>query len=169
MASFDQVAASFWGMGGDHLLHDPLTDELVAEAERVLGVTLPTDLLGLLRIRNGGAVADAWNAHPLGADKYVPFSHMVGIGVDPDVASMLNTPYLVQEEGLLPSSTVAIDGDGHYWVALDYRECGPAGEPAVVRFHSDGACDERLAPDFRTFIEGLRPLAELAESGRSVS
>ena len=168
MTSFDQVAASFWGTGGNDLLHDPLTDELVAEAEQLLGVALPTDLLDLLRIRNGGVVADAWNAHPLGADKYVPFGHMVGIGLDPVVASMLNSPYLIHEEGLLPSSTVVIDGDGHYWVTLDYRECGPAGEPAVVRLHSDGACDDRLAPDFRTFVEGLRPLAELAGSGRSV-
>jgi hypothetical protein len=53
MTSFDQVAASFWGTGGDDLLHDPLTDELVAEAEQLLGVALPTDLLDLLRIRNG--------------------------------------------------------------------------------------------------------------------
>ena len=36
-------------------------------------VTLSTDLLSLLRVRNGGEVADARNAHPLVADKYVLF------------------------------------------------------------------------------------------------
>ncbi len=168
MTSFDQVAASFWGTGGEELLHDPLTDEMVAEAEQMLGVALPTDLLRLLRIRNGGAVADVRNAHPLGADKYVPFFNMIGIGHDPDMASLLSTPYLI-EEWRLPSSIVVIEGDGHYWVALDYREHGPTGEPAVVRLESDGARDARLAPDFRTFVTGLRPFAELVESGRSVA
>ncbi|MFI1996102.1 SMI1/KNR4 family protein [Actinoplanes sp. NPDC020271] len=166
MTVFDQVAAVFWGTGREDLLHDPLTDEMVAEAERLLGLALPTELLRLLRIRNGGAVADACRAYPLGTDKYVLFSHMVGIGLDPDVASMLNTPYLI-EERKLPSSIVLIEGDGHYWVALDYRECGPGGEPAVVRLQNDGACDERLAPDFRRFITGLRPFAKIAGPGRS--
>jgi hypothetical protein len=166
MTVFDEVAASFWGAGREDMRHEPLTDEVVVEAERVLGLTLPTDLLKLLRIRNGGAVADAYRACPLGTDKYVLFSSMVGIGLDPDVPSMLNTPYLIKE-WKLPSSIVLIEGDGHYWVALDYRECGPSGEPAVVRLQNDGACDEQLAPDFRRFVTGLRPFSEVAASGRS--
>ena len=169
MTSFDEVAAGFWGAPSEDFPDRPLTDELVAEAERVLEVILPADLLSLLRVRNGGAVAGAWNAHSLGADKYVLFDYLLGIALDPDMPSMLSTPYLIGE-CRLPSSIVLINGEeGHYWVALDYRECGPAGEPAVVRLENDGARDERLAPDFRTFITGLRPQAEFVESGRSAA
>jgi hypothetical protein len=84
------------------------------------------------------------------------------------MASLLSTPYLI-EEWRLPSSIVVIEGDGHYWVALDYRECGPTGEPAVIRLQIDDNVDARLAPDFRSFVTGLRPFEELAESGRSVT
>lgn len=41
-------------------------------------------------------------------------------------------------------------------VMLDYRKCGPRGEPAVV--HVDQEMDYRvtkLAPDFATFVRGL--------------
>ena len=41
-------------------------------------------------------------------------------------------------------------------LCLDYRECGPAGEPKVV--HVDEAFDYRItmvAQNFETFIKGL--------------
>ena len=89
MTSFDEVAARLWGGPSEDFPDRPLTDELVAEAERVLEVTLPADLLTLLRVRNGGVVAGAWNAHSLGADKYVLFDYLLGIALDPDMPSML--------------------------------------------------------------------------------
>ena len=42
-------------------------------------------------------------------------------------------------------------------IFLDYRECGPDGEPKVV--HVDQECNYKiteLAPDFETFIEMLK-------------
>lgn len=62
MASFDQVEASFWHTEVTHGALSPLTDDIIAAAEHSLGVTLPADLLRLLRIQNGGVVADAWDA-----------------------------------------------------------------------------------------------------------
>lgn len=43
---------SFWG--SNHYSHPPLTGEMVVEAERVLGVKLPSGLIALLKIQNGG-------------------------------------------------------------------------------------------------------------------
>ena len=84
MASFDQVVAGFWHPDIEHLRLPPLTDELVADAEAKLAVTLPPDLLRLLRIQNGGVVADAWDAFPAEANFYaedhVPFEYLLGIG-----------------------------------------------------------------------------------------
>ena len=47
---------------------------------------------------------------------------------------------------------------GHDLVMLDYRACGPQGEPAVV--HIDQEDDYRitpLAPTFEAFVRGLQP------------
>lgn len=45
---------------------------------------------------------------------------------------------------------------GHDMVCLDYRACGPQGEPSVV--HVDQECDYKItfvAPTFEAFIRGL--------------
>lgn len=45
---------------------------------------------------------------------------------------------------------------GHDMLCLDYRACGPSGEPTVV--HVDQACDYKItfvAPNFEAFIRGL--------------
>ncbi|MFB9903576.1 SMI1/KNR4 family protein [Allokutzneria oryzae] len=157
MARFDDVKASFWS---DSTESPPVTDEQVGEAERLLGVRLPASLVELLRVRNGGYVADAWNAFPTtkrtswSAD-HVPFEQLAGACEPEHWPSLANTPYLI-EEWELPQGLVLLSGDGHYWVALDYRACGPAGEPSVTWFECEADLDELpLAKDFRTFVEGL--------------
>src|SRR5690348_2126450 len=64
VASFEQVAASFWQPDSAYLRLAPLTDDLVVDAERHLDVTLPPDLLRLLRLQHGGVIADSWDACP---------------------------------------------------------------------------------------------------------
>ncbi|NJQ06102.1 SMI1/KNR4 family protein [Streptomyces lonarensis] len=180
---FEEISATFWDApdpgtdpatgpgadappeahGGDDARHPPLTDEGVAEAERTLGVTLPPELLTLLRLRNGGTVSTRRDAFPTErpnawADDHVPFDELLGIGDPEDGVSLVETPYLVQEWGL-PSPVVLLSGDGHTWIALDYRSCGPHGRPPVVLLAAaDGsgpAAVTPLAPDFRSFVEGL--------------
>lgn len=63
MAEFDEIKASFWS-DSTHGVQPPLTDEAVGEAERVLGVELPAELLDLLRIRNGGGVTSGRRTFP---------------------------------------------------------------------------------------------------------
>jgi hypothetical protein len=120
MASFDEVRDSFWSGSVYFGAQQPLTDEAVEEAESVLGVTLPSSLLELLRIRNGGIVADRWNAFPTSeptswTKDHVPFNELMGIGRAKNVPplSLLWTPYLVEEWGL-PSPIVLLSGDGRF-------------------------------------------------------
>jgi hypothetical protein len=161
VATFEQVAAGFWepGATGYHR-QPPLTQGMVEEAERVLGVRLPDELLRLLRVQNGGVVAEPWTAFAVEAGDHVPFGSVMGIGPTGDGMSMLDTPYLVQEWGI-PAPVVLLDGDGHTWVALDYRAGGPEAEPVVTWFDVDMERELRLAPDFRTFVEGLQPEEDL--------
>ncbi|MEV0271449.1 SMI1/KNR4 family protein [Hamadaea sp. NPDC050747] len=158
MVRFEQVKETFWSDStvGVRL---PLTDEMVVDAEGILGVRLPSALLELLLVQNGGCVADAWSSFPTTqptswSDSHVPFDTLVGIGTAEGTLSLLDTPYLVQEWGL-PSPLVLLTGDGHWWIALDYRGCGPDGEPSVTWFDTELDQEQHLAADFRTFVEGL--------------
>ncbi|MFF4330701.1 SMI1/KNR4 family protein [Streptomyces sp. NPDC048387] len=157
-ARFEEVKATFWGDGG-YSVQPPLTDEMVREAERLLGVTLPSALLDLLRVQNGGDVAADHDAFPTSrptswSEDHVPFDGLMGIGRCDGTTSLLDTPYLVEEWGL-PAPLVLLAGDGHCWIALDYRTCGRDGEPSVTWFETDLDTELVLAADFRSFVEGL--------------
>jgi hypothetical protein len=164
---FDEVRASFWNHD-DYRVQPPLTEEMIQDAERLLDVSLPASLLTLLRVRNGGGVADRWNVFPTRmptswSEDHVPFGDLMGIGRRERITSLLDTPYLV-EEWDLPAPIVLLSGDGHYWVALDYRNCGRQGEPSVTWFDADAESDLVLAPDFESFVEGLTSTDGLDES-----
>ncbi|MFI1469014.1 SMI1/KNR4 family protein [Streptomyces wuyuanensis] len=158
MAGFDEVKATFWGEGR-YGAQPPLTAAVVRDAERRLGVRLPVSLLEILRVQNGGVVAELWNAFPTGvptswSENHVPLDDMMGIGRHDGRLSLLDTAYLVEEWGL-PSPVVLLSGDGHCWIALDYRVCGNRGEPCVTWFDVDDGTELPLAADFRTFVERL--------------
>jgi hypothetical protein len=165
--SFDNIKASFWSDSTYGVL-PPLTDEAIREAEQLLDVRLPDALLELLRLQNGGGVADDRCAFPTiaptsWADDHVPFEDLMGIGRSASTTTLLTTPYLVGEWGL-PEPVVLLTGDGHYWIGLDYRECGRTGEPSVTWFDTDLETELALAPDFRRFVEGLLPAERFDES-----
>jgi hypothetical protein len=158
MARFEDVLSEFWDPAASPMTQPPLTTEAVALAEKVLGVTLPLSLLEVLRRQNGGLVAPQWRACPAEpnywADDHVPFDHLFGIGpVDADI-TLLTTPYLI-EEWDLPRPIVLISGEGHYWIALDYR--AGASEPSIAWLDNELGLELPLAVDFRAFVELLRP------------
>ncbi|WP_328623722.1 SMI1/KNR4 family protein [Streptomyces sp. NBC_00353] len=148
-----------WKPRSSYGVHQPLTDKEVRNAERLLGVTLPTSLLDLLRTQNGGESAADRNAFPTvkptswSAD-HIPFDHLMGIGDREHAVSLLDSPYLIEEWGL-PAPAVLLSGGGHYWIALDYRSSGRHGEPSVTWFDADRNEELALASDFRSFVEGL--------------
>ncbi|MFH8383877.1 SMI1/KNR4 family protein [Kitasatospora sp. NPDC018058] len=159
MARFEDLRRSLWDTGSDGTVQPALTDEALSQARRLLGVTLPAALLDLLRHRDGGEVADSRNVFPTvrptswSAD-HVPFDSVLGIGRRAGTMSLLDSPYLVGEWGL-PAEVVLVSGDGPCWIGLDYRVCGPHGEPSVTWFDADTGEELALAPDVRSFAEGL--------------
>ncbi|CUM36984.1 SMI1/KNR4 family protein [Streptomyces gardneri] len=176
MARFDVVKATFWGEGV-YGVQPPLTDAVVQDAENRLGVRLPASLLEILRVQNGGLVAELSNAFPTDvptswSENHVPLDDMMGIGRRNDRLSLLDSPYLVEEWGL-PSPVVLLSGDGHCWIALDYRACGESGEPSVTWFDLDTDTELPLATDFQTFVERLTAAASFdlddADGSRSAS
>lgn len=141
-------------------LQPPLTDAMVAEAERVLGSRLPPSYIAALRIQNGGYIRN--QSHP---SVEAPVDTVAGIG--PRFPSITERDWsevktYMKEEGIsTPSgidSLVPFSGDGHYYFCFDYRVCGPEGEPSISFI--DLECfdhDEVIAPDFLTFVSGLKP------------
>lgn len=138
------------------------TDAAIANAERVLGVSLPSALTTLLRFRNGGRLRlnlyTLKTSPPKGsyAQKKYRVPEIAGVGSEnrQSVEFLLS---LARKEWGLPIGLVPICGDGHWWCCLDYRACGPTGEPAVLHYENDDVPREiPVAPSVPALLAGLR-------------
>ncbi|WP_063774166.1 SMI1/KNR4 family protein [Streptacidiphilus rugosus] len=170
MTRFDDIKVTLFSAEHSDLAQSALTDEVVQEAEGILGVRLPAALVEILRWQNGGPVSSHWDAFPTAApnswsESHVPFEEVMGIGHRTDRLSLFDTPYLIGEWGL-PSPIVLLCGDGHCWIALDYRDCGWDGEPTVTWFDTESNSELIVATDLRAFVEGLAPASRFDSESR---
>jgi hypothetical protein len=141
----------------------PLTDEAIADVERELGVRLPAAYVALMRTQNGGIPRrDRFRTEgPTSwAEDHVAITGIAGIGRarDYSLCGRLGSRFMQREWGYPEIGVVICDcpSAGHDLVMLDYRACGPMGEPQVV--HVDQESDYAitfLASDFETFVRGL--------------
>jgi len=135
------------------------------QAEAILGVRLPSTLVDLLRVQNGGYTFGF--AHPMSqpttwAKDHIPLDDLAGIVTDPSIRTaqnLLQTKYLTAEWDL-PPKQVLLSGDGHYWITLDYRN-GPT--PSVARIDVECGEDIQVAESFEAFLAGLVPSSVYAE------
>lgn len=150
---------------------DPPTDQLIAEIEQELGYKLPASYIWLMKQHNGGIPANT--CFPTGtptswAEDHVAISGIFGIGRDKNfsLCGGLGSQFMI-DEWEYPAIGVAIctcPSAGHDMIFLDYRGCGPQGEPAVV--HIDQESDYQITPladSFEDFIRGLASEDEYAE------
>lgn len=145
-------------------VHAAPTAETVAEVERVLGFRLPRAYVDLVSTtQNGGYLADDRRAHPSPsrtswADDHVQIDTILAVAVG-DFDTLGGATHHCQKEWGYPRIGVYFGwcpSAGHDMIALDYRACGPEGEPSVV--HVDQEWDYAvtpLAPSFREFVDGL--------------
>lgn len=141
------------------------TDEMIRQAEGELGYKLPESYIWLVKQQNGGYLKrnNFVLDHALpGVGDRVMMPLLYGVGHEQNTAinSMLGNKCLIENWGY-PNIGVGI-GVGffgaHEAFFLDYRECGPQGEPKVS--HVDQESDYRitvLAENFEAFIRGLVP------------
>lgn len=163
-ADFD--AASFWEdseYARKNYVDEPPTPERVAAVERRLGFKLPAAYVALCRVQNGGLprrtchrtrtptswAADHVALHGISA---------IGDGKKRSLCGELGSEFWIAEWGYPPIGVYFADcpSAGHDMLCLDYRGCGPQGEPAVV--HVDQECDYEItlvAPSFEAFVRGL--------------
>jgi hypothetical protein len=155
----------------DHYTGPPLTDALVGAAERALGYTLPPSYLRLLRVKNGGVPRR--QCYPTGgtswSDNHVRVVTLFGIGGRWGIDSeQFGSRHLIRQAGL-PEIGIVVGwtpAAGHDAVMLDYRECGPQGEPRVTWADGESEESQVLANSFEAFLQGLvdcRPFEEQRE------
>ena len=142
---------------------DPPSDELIASVEQELGYKLPASYIWLMKRHNGGIpvntcfptdVPTSW------AEDHVAITGIFGIGREKlySLCGGLGSRFMI-DEWEYPDIGVAVcncPSAGHDMIFLDYRECGPQGEPKVV--HIDQEYDYEITPladSFEDFIRGL--------------
>lgn len=142
---------------------EPPSDELIVRVEEKLGYKLPDSYIWLMKQHNGGMPVNTCyltDESTCWAEDHVAITGIFGIGWEKAYAlcGSLGSQFMIDEREY-PAIGVAI-GDcpstGHDMIFLDYRDCGPQGEPAVV--HVDQENDYKithLADSFGEFIRGL--------------
>ena len=144
-------------------ISDPPSDELIASVEKELGYKLPAAYIWLMKQHNGGIPVNT--CYPCDeptcwAEDHVAITGIFGIGREKScsLCGELGSQFMI-DEWEYPAIGVAIcdcPSAGHDMIFLDYRACGPQGEPAVV--HVDQENDYKithLADSFEEFIRGL--------------
>jgi len=171
-ADFD--ASHFWAdsaYAAKAYTEPPPTDDLIRRVEADLGYRLPAFYVALMRTRNGGVPvntcfptteATSW------ADDHIAITSISGIGYakSNSLCGELGSQFMIDQWEYPAIGVVVADcpSAGHDLVMLDYRACGPQGEPAVV--HIDQENDYHttlLAPSFEAFVRGLVPESVFAE------
>jgi len=142
----------------------PLSDARLARFHDQVGLRLPAALIDALRGCNGGRLR---RLH-LPAVRPTPrfrgglrLHGLAGVGYDEGLDW---SPALIDEWGF-PAPTLVLCHGGPWAALLDYRRCGPDGDPPVVFCDTDHEVAGRpaewtVAPSFAALVEALEPLAD---------
>jgi len=156
--------ASFWEPNTHGDSHDqPPDDQLIAELEQALGYRLPASYIAFMKRHNGGRPQlscfpteefTSWAEDHCAIDSFLS----IGRRQPSSLGGEFGSRFMIEEWGYPDLGVYICDcpSAGHDMIALDYRECGPQGEPQVVHVDQEG--DYRvtfLARNFETFVRGL--------------
>lgn len=162
--------AGFWEQSdyaNKEYMGENLTDELLAAIEGELGYKLPGAYVELIKVQNGGIPvntnhrtqeATSWSAD------HIAIAGIYGINKSKrySLGGEFGSQFWIEMWEYPPIGVYFCDcpSAGHDMICLDYRLCGPQGEPQVV--HVDQEFDFKItfvAENFERFIRGLEPEA----------
>jgi hypothetical protein len=163
-ADFD--LAAFWetsDFATREYVDTPCTPETVAAVEAELGYKLPPAYIALATFQNGGtprntdhrtASRTSWAADHIAITGIFSIGNAKASSLCGDRGSR----FFIEAWGYPEIGVYFADcpSAGHDMLCLDYRACGPQGEPTVV--HVDQEFEYAItfvAPDFESFIRGL--------------
>lgn len=173
----DFDVANFWEASEYALMEyvgAPLTDDIVATVERELGYRLPASYVELMRFQNGGIprrTNHRIKQRTSWSHNHIAISGIYSIGGDRPCSLLgsFSSQFWIDKWGYPPIGVYFADcpSAGHDMLCLDYRACGPRGEPQVV--HIDQEWDYQIvlvAKSFEAFIRGLEDDAAFDEDGQ---
>ena len=139
---------------------EPATDEQIRKTEEELGYKLPQSYKHLIKLHNGGTPVNTCfpaSGHTGWAEDHAAITGIYGISREKTYSIFDQELYTgdwgYPEIGLAIADTPTA---GHTMIFLDYRECGPQGEPKVVTIDQEcGYIITLLADNFEQFIRGL--------------
>lgn len=174
MGRFDDFDVEhFWEQSDyaeQEYVQPPPTEKEIAAVERELGYQLPKAYIELMNYQNGGipckrnhrTVPTSW------AEDHVAIHGVYSIGSEKrySLCGPRGSKFWIENWEYPPIGVYFADcpSAGHDMLCLDYRSCGPTGEPTVV--HVDQECDYRItfvAEDFESFIRNLEGDEAFAE------
>ncbi|MBK1790062.1 SMI1/KNR4 family protein [Persicirhabdus sediminis] len=140
------------------------TPEVIGAVEKQLGYKLPAAYIQLARTQNGGFPKNTnhrTNEPTSWSEDHIAITGIYSIGSSKLYSlcgETFNSQFWEEEWGYPAIGVYFADcpSAGHDMIALDYRKCGPEGEPEVV--HVDQEDDYRItkvAGSFEDFIRGL--------------
>lgn len=150
---------NIWGPLYEHSTCEPLTAELIEEAEAQFKVRFPSELIEILKVRNGGFLRNTYH------EEYeVDVDQILGIGHKDNSIFDSEWDYFVQDnagnEVAFPKNSdrlLQLCGDGHFYVCLDYRGLpAESSAPKVSYISPELQTDEVINESFRDFITSLR-------------
>jgi hypothetical protein len=141
----------------------PLTDEMIQSVQAELGYKIPKAYLELLRSQNGGIPAKTCHrtSQPTSwAKDHVAIEGIYGLDRSrpSSLCGKYSSKFWMEEWGYPRIGIYFADcpSAGHDMLCLDYRKCGPDGEPAVVHVDQESDYEITLVADnFESFIRGL--------------
>ena len=140
--------------------------------EKVLGVRLPRAFVQLLQFRNGGYLYRRTIKSAQRPPRYwgpaseYEIESIAGLASTELMSSLQERFTSARHSGEdgwdLPAGLVPFAGDGHFYVCLDYRKCGPRGSPSVIHtitsdYPGKAPKEFRVAESFEAMIRGLQP------------
>ena len=141
----------------------PLTDVALAAVEAELGYRLPRAYVALSRHQNGGIpmrTRHRTNVPTSWAEDHVAITAIYSIGFEKpcSLCGEFGSKFWVEEWGYPDIGVYFADcpSAGHDMLCLDYRACGPKGEPRVV--HIDQEFEYKIthvADSFESFVRSL--------------
>jgi len=148
----------------NHYVGKPPDNDLVASVETELGVRLPRSYVAMMYRHNGGlpkltcfptSTPTTW------AEDHVAITGIFGLDRDREhsLCGTAGNPFWAREWGYPDLGVYFADcpSAGHDMVAMDYRLCGPSGEPRIVHVDQEWEYSITvLASSFTEFVKGLR-------------
>jgi hypothetical protein len=144
-------------------ISEPLTKKLVKSLEDELGYKLPQAYIELMEYQNGGIPKKTnhrTNESTSWVKDHIAITGIYGINRNKprSLGGGFGSRFWIDEWGYPPIGVYfcTCPSGGHDMLCLDYRKCGPQGEPQVV--HVDQESNYKItfvAENFEAFIRGL--------------